>query len=195
MKYLSIPNNHVSAILQQSLMLFYSLSTKNPNTLDMNSKEREAPLSCSKLSRQTVRNLSLLKSESSMKTIKRESNTFKENRVFSKRSHPASTSYKLTNHSISLRRKNPKMFKLTSSKKWNSVMKIQLNIFQNSRKQLKLSITIPRFSWLSRCLMLSIPCIREMLCIETSSLRTSQFQIKVSLCQRSNYVTLVSLLL
>ena len=105
-------------------MLFYSLSTKNPNTLDMNSKEREVSLSCSKLSKQTVRNLSLLKSESSMKTIKRESNTFKENRVFSKRSHPASTSYKLTNHSISLSRKNPKMFKFTLSKKWNFVMKI-----------------------------------------------------------------------
>ena len=193
MKYQSIPNNQAS-ILQQSLKFFYSLSTKNLNTLDMNSKEREVPLSCSKLSRQTVRNLSLLKSESSMKVIKKESNTFKENRIFSERSHPASTSYKLTNHSISLRRKNPKMFKFTSSKKWNFVMKIQLNIFQNSRKQLKLSITIPRFSWLSRCLMLSIPCIIEMLCIERSSLRTSQSQTKVSLCQRSNYATLVSLL-
>ena len=194
MKYQRIPNNQVS-ILQQSLKFFYSLSTKNPNTLDLNSKEREASLLCSKLSRQTVRNLSLLKSESSMKTIKRETNTFKENRIFSKRSHPASTSYKLTNHSISRRKKNPKMFKFTLSKKWNFVMKIQLNIFQNSRKQLKLSIAIPRFSWLSRCLMLSIPCIIEMLCIERSSLRTSQFQIKISLCQRSNYVTLVSLLL
>jgi len=124
MKYHSIPNNHVSVILQQSLMLFYSLSSKNPNTLDMNSKEREASLSCSKLSRQTLRNLWLLKSESSMKMIKKESNTFKENRIFSERSHLASTSYKLTNHSISLRRKNPKMFKFTSSKKWNFVMKI-----------------------------------------------------------------------
>jgi len=123
MKYQRIPNNQVS-ILQQSLKLFYSLSTKNPNTLDMNSKEREVSLSCSKLSRQTVRNLSLLKSESSMKTIKKESNTFKENRIFSKHSHPASTSYKLTNHSISLKRKNPKMLKFTSLKKWNFVMKI-----------------------------------------------------------------------
>ena len=123
MKYQSIPNNQAS-ILQQSLKFFYSLSTKNPNTLDLNSKEREASLLCSKLSRQTVWNLSLLKSESSMKVIKKESNTFKENRIFSERSHPASTSYKLTNHSISLRRKNPKMFKFTSSKKWNSVMKI-----------------------------------------------------------------------
>jgi hypothetical protein len=87
-------------------MLFNSFSAKNPNTLDMNSKEREVPLSCSKLSRQTVQNLSLLKLESSMKTIKKESNIFKENRIFSELSHPASISYKLTNHSISLRRKN-----------------------------------------------------------------------------------------
>ena len=106
MKYLSIPKNHVSKILQSSLMLFNSFIAKNLNTLDINSKEREVPLSCSKLSRQTVQNLSLLKSESSMKTIKKESNIFKENRIFSELSHPASTSYKLTNHSISLRRKN-----------------------------------------------------------------------------------------
>ena len=192
MKYHSILNNQVSAILLQSLMPFYSLRAKNPNTLDMNSKEREVPLSFSKQSKQTVRNQSLLKSESSMKTTKKESNTYKENRTYSERSHPVSTSYKLTNHSIFLRRKNPKMFEFTLSKKWNFVMRIQLSIFQNSRKQLNPSIVIPRFSWLSRCWMLSIPCIREMLCIETSSLRTSQFQIKVSFCQHSNYATLVS---
>ena len=105
-------------------MHFYSFSAKNPNTLDMNSKEREVRLSFSKQSKQTVRNQSLLKSESSMKTTKKESNTYKENRTYSERSHPVSTSYKLTNHSISLRRKNPKMFEFTLSKKWNFVMRI-----------------------------------------------------------------------
>ena len=124
MKYLSIPNILVSAIFLSLLMFYYSFQLKNLNTLTCNSKGREVSLLCSKLSRQITRNLLLSRSESSMKMIRKESSTFKENKPFSRHSHSASTSCKLTNHSISQRRKNPKTQKCISSKKWSSAMKI-----------------------------------------------------------------------
>lgn len=121
---LNIPNNLVSVILQQLLIFFNSFLVKNLNTLDLNSKEKELSLSCSKLIRQTARNLLLSRLESLMKMIKRESSTFKGNRIFSKRSPSASISFKLTNHSTSQKRKNRKLLNLTMSKRWTFVIKI-----------------------------------------------------------------------